>query len=79
MNLVAAEPPQSIGFGIGLYALGNRLQAQGMAEHNDRSDDVFDGSFVRQAADERTVDLQFVKRKARKVGEIGVTRAEIVE
>ena len=58
---------------------GNRLQAQGMAEHNDRGDDVFDGSFVRQAADERTVYLQFVERKARKIGEIGVTGAEIVE
>ena len=64
---------------LALDALGERLDRHRLAELHERADQRLAFGALRQARDERAVDLQRVDRKLLQMGERGVAGAEVVD
>ena len=79
MGLVAAALAQPLELPLAFDALCGDGHVQAVAE---REDGVGDGGIARgsiEIVDERLVDLNAVRGKARDVGELGVAGSEIIE
>ena len=71
---VAVEPGDLVENGGGLDTLGHDLQAEVLAQVDDRLDDCPVVVVVENACDERPIDLDLVEGQLGEVGERGVRR-----
>src|SRR5688500_14723262 len=81
LDFVAAVAAQEAQLGVGLDALGDHLEVQGMAERDDRLREgpVVGLGAAADVAHERAVDLERVDRQILEVGKARIAGAEVVE
>ena len=78
-----AEPAAQREQGVALLgpfdALGDHVEAERLGHRQDREHDAAIGALVRDAADERPVDLQALGRELLEIGQVRVRAAEVVQ
>ena len=75
----AAEREQGLRLGLRLDPLGNRVDAERVAEAHHGARQLGSVALGHQAEDERAIDLQHVDREPVQVGKRGVARPEVVD